>query len=193
MSSSQADPLSVFTTLANQQLTQQHQFPNKAPRWFCQGILHYYVLLHDVVDCEQARYILSHFWLLLINLFAVLVLLLSDSVKYLRYAIYQSKYRNIKHVFTLCTLLIHIVSCLFMQHMYFWDPCIQIHRNEFSQWNTSICTITMLKYRSTKCHVFYSVTIRMYYYKAKIQEHNYKNVLSQSQNTGALNVMSFTA
>lgn len=56
VSSAQADPLSMFTALANQQMTQQQQFPNKAPRWFCQGVLHYYVLLHDVVDGEQARY-----------------------------------------------------------------------------------------------------------------------------------------
>ncbi|KAK7505350.1 hypothetical protein BaRGS_00003512 [Batillaria attramentaria] len=55
VSSSQSDPLSMFTALANQQLTQQQQFPNKTPRWFCQGILHYYVLLHDVLDGEQAR------------------------------------------------------------------------------------------------------------------------------------------
>ncbi|XP_025115248.1 trafficking protein particle complex subunit 8-like isoform X3 [Pomacea canaliculata] len=55
VSSAQADPLSMFTALANQQMTQQQQFPNKAPRWFCQGVLHYYVLLHDVVDGEQAR------------------------------------------------------------------------------------------------------------------------------------------
>ncbi|XP_070190978.1 trafficking protein particle complex subunit 8-like isoform X2 [Littorina saxatilis] len=55
VSSGQSDPLSVFTALGNQQLTQQQQFPNKTPRWFCQGILHYYVLLHDVLDGEQAR------------------------------------------------------------------------------------------------------------------------------------------
>ncbi|XP_076470015.1 trafficking protein particle complex subunit 8-like [Babylonia areolata] len=55
VSSAQPDPLSMFTALANQQLTQQQQFPNKTPRWFCQGILHYYVLLHDVLDGEQAR------------------------------------------------------------------------------------------------------------------------------------------
>ena len=55
VSSTQTDPLGTFTTLANQQLTQQQQFPNKTPRWFSQGILHYYVLLHDVLDGEQAR------------------------------------------------------------------------------------------------------------------------------------------
>ncbi|CAL1544174.1 unnamed protein product [Lymnaea stagnalis] len=55
VASSNGDPLSTFTSLANQQVSQQQQFPNKLPRWFCQGILHYYVLLHDVVDGEQSR------------------------------------------------------------------------------------------------------------------------------------------
>ncbi|KAI8746612.1 trafficking protein particle complex subunit 8 [Biomphalaria glabrata] len=55
VASSNGDPLSTFTSLANQQVTQQQQYPNKLPRWFCQGILHYYVLLHDVVDGEQSR------------------------------------------------------------------------------------------------------------------------------------------
>lgn len=56
VASTNSDPLSTFTSLANQQVSQQQQFPNKLPRWFCQGILHYYVLLHDVVDSEQSRY-----------------------------------------------------------------------------------------------------------------------------------------
>ncbi|XP_050396209.1 trafficking protein particle complex subunit 8 isoform X1 [Patella vulgata] len=55
VSSSHADPVATFQSLANQQLQQQQQFPNKTPRWFCQGILHYFVLLHDVIEGEQAR------------------------------------------------------------------------------------------------------------------------------------------
>ncbi|GFR74415.1 trafficking protein particle complex subunit 8 [Elysia marginata] len=55
VASNNGDPLGTFTALANQQVTQQQQFPNKLPRWFCQGILHYYVLLHDMVDGDQTR------------------------------------------------------------------------------------------------------------------------------------------
>ncbi|RUS81108.1 hypothetical protein EGW08_011148, partial [Elysia chlorotica] len=55
VASNNSDPLGTFTALANQQVTQQQQFPNKLPRWFCQGILHYYVLLHDMVDGDQTR------------------------------------------------------------------------------------------------------------------------------------------
>ncbi|XP_005105619.1 trafficking protein particle complex subunit 8 [Aplysia californica] len=55
VASNNSDPLSTFTALANQQVTQQQQFPNRLPRWFCQGVLHYYVLLHDVLDGEQTR------------------------------------------------------------------------------------------------------------------------------------------
>ncbi|CAG5114906.1 unnamed protein product [Candidula unifasciata] len=55
VASNNGDPLSTFTSLANQQVSQQQQFPNRLPRWFTQGILHYYVLLHDVVDGEQTR------------------------------------------------------------------------------------------------------------------------------------------
>ncbi|ESO86902.1 hypothetical protein LOTGIDRAFT_202689, partial [Lottia gigantea] len=55
VSSSNNDPIATFQGLGNQQLQQQQQFPNKSPRWFCQGILHYFVLLHDVSEGEQAR------------------------------------------------------------------------------------------------------------------------------------------
>ncbi|XP_071092381.1 trafficking protein particle complex subunit 8-like isoform X2 [Haliotis cracherodii] len=54
-SSGQSDPIATFTSLTNQQLQQQQQFPNKVPRWFCPGILTYYVLLHDVSDGELPR------------------------------------------------------------------------------------------------------------------------------------------
>ncbi|XP_041376116.1 trafficking protein particle complex subunit 8-like isoform X2 [Gigantopelta aegis] len=55
VSSSNTDPIAIFNSLTGQQLQQQQQFPNKVPRWFCPGILNYYVLLHDVVEGEQAR------------------------------------------------------------------------------------------------------------------------------------------
>lgn len=55
VSSGHTDPLGVFNTLSQQQSQQHNQFPNKLPKWFCPNILKYYVLLHDVVEGEQAK------------------------------------------------------------------------------------------------------------------------------------------
>ncbi|CAI9716399.1 particle complex subunit 8-like isoform X1 [Octopus vulgaris] len=55
VSSGHTDPVGVFNTLSQQQSQQHNQFPNKLPKWFCPNILKYYVLLHDVVEGEQAK------------------------------------------------------------------------------------------------------------------------------------------
>ena len=55
MSSSHADPLDQFGKLTQQQHTQQHHHANQLPKWFCPNIFRYYVLLHDVVEGEQAK------------------------------------------------------------------------------------------------------------------------------------------
>ena len=55
VSSSHADPLDQFGKLTQQQHTQQHQHANQLPKWFCPNIFRYYVLLHDVVEGEQAK------------------------------------------------------------------------------------------------------------------------------------------
>lgn len=55
VSSGHSDPLSMFNSLVNQQSTQQTQNPSKIPRWFCPGSLRYYVLLHDVIEGEDAK------------------------------------------------------------------------------------------------------------------------------------------
>ncbi|XP_076111682.1 trafficking protein particle complex subunit 8-like isoform X2 [Mytilus galloprovincialis] len=55
VSSGHTDPLSMFNSLVNQQSTQQTQNPSKIPRWFCPGTLRYYVLLHDVIEGEDAK------------------------------------------------------------------------------------------------------------------------------------------
>lgn len=55
VSSGHSDPLSMFNSLVNQQSTQQTQNPSKIPRWFCPGTLRYYVLLHDVIEGEDAK------------------------------------------------------------------------------------------------------------------------------------------
>ena len=57
VSSGHTDPLGVFNTLSQQQSQQHNQFPNKLPKWFCPNILKYYVLLHDVVEGEQAKWV----------------------------------------------------------------------------------------------------------------------------------------
>lgn len=55
VSSSHADPMDQFQKLTQQQSCQQHQQPNKLPRWFCPNIIRYYLLLHDVSDGDQSK------------------------------------------------------------------------------------------------------------------------------------------
>ncbi|XP_048756747.2 trafficking protein particle complex subunit 8-like isoform X2 [Ostrea edulis] len=55
VSSGHSDPINAFNTLSSNQHQQQTQFPTKMPRWFCPGILKYYVLVHDVVEGEDAK------------------------------------------------------------------------------------------------------------------------------------------
>ncbi|XP_061162581.1 trafficking protein particle complex subunit 8-like isoform X1 [Saccostrea echinata] len=55
VSSGHSDPINAFNTLSSNQYQQQTQYPTKMPRWFCPGILKYYVLLHDVVEGEDAK------------------------------------------------------------------------------------------------------------------------------------------
>lgn len=55
VSSGHSDPITAFNSLSSNQHQQQTQFPTKMPRWFCPGILKYYVLLHDVVEGEDAK------------------------------------------------------------------------------------------------------------------------------------------
>ena len=61
VSSGHSDPLSTFSSLVNQQSTQQTQNPSKIPRWFCPGTLRYYVLLHDVIEGEDAKYDIAQY------------------------------------------------------------------------------------------------------------------------------------
>ncbi|XP_064640195.1 trafficking protein particle complex subunit 8-like isoform X2 [Lineus longissimus] len=55
VSSSHVDPMDQFQKLAQQQHQQQHQSPNKLPKWFSPNILKFYVLMHDVVEGEEAK------------------------------------------------------------------------------------------------------------------------------------------
>ncbi|KAH3773006.1 hypothetical protein DPMN_174354 [Dreissena polymorpha] len=56
VSSSHPEPLAMLHTLSNTQQQQQSQFPNKLPQWFSPNILKYYVLVHDMVEAEAAKY-----------------------------------------------------------------------------------------------------------------------------------------
>lgn len=80
VSSGHSDPLSMFNSLVNQQSTQQTQNPSKIPRWFCPGTLRYYVLLHDVIEGEDAKYDINQYQSLgvrcLPKILAICVLLL---------------------------------------------------------------------------------------------------------------------
>jgi len=57
VSSSHADPMEEFSRLTQQQHTQQHQQPHKLPKWFSPNILRYYVLVHDVTEQAEAKYV----------------------------------------------------------------------------------------------------------------------------------------
>ena len=59
VSSSHADPMEEFSRLTQQQHAQQHQQPHKLPKWFSPNILRYYVLVHDVTEQAEAKYV-SH-------------------------------------------------------------------------------------------------------------------------------------
>jgi len=59
VSSSHADPMEEFSKLTQQQHTQQHQQHHKLPKWFSPNILRYYVLVHDVTEQAEAKYVLS--------------------------------------------------------------------------------------------------------------------------------------
>lgn len=61
VSSGHSDPITAFNSLSSNQHQQQTQFPTKMPRWFCPGILKYYVLLHDVVEGEDAKYDIAQY------------------------------------------------------------------------------------------------------------------------------------
>lgn len=47
-----------FSRLTQQQHTQQHQQSHKLPKWFSPNILRYYVLVHDVTEQAEAKYVL---------------------------------------------------------------------------------------------------------------------------------------
>jgi len=59
VSSSHADPMEEFSRLTQHQHTQQHQQPHKLPKWFSPNILRYYVLVHDVTEQAEAKYVTS--------------------------------------------------------------------------------------------------------------------------------------
>ena len=59
VSSSHTDPMEEFSKLTQHQHTQQHQQPHKLPKWFSPNILRYYVLVHDVTEQAEAKYVLS--------------------------------------------------------------------------------------------------------------------------------------
>ncbi|CAH1780178.1 unnamed protein product [Owenia fusiformis] len=55
VSSGNTDPMAQFHQMTQEQHQQQHLSPNKLPKWFCPNVLHYYVLIHDVTEAEQAK------------------------------------------------------------------------------------------------------------------------------------------
>jgi len=57
VSSSHADPMEEFSRLTQQQHSQQHQQPHKLPKWFSPNVLRYYVLVHDVTEQAEAKYV----------------------------------------------------------------------------------------------------------------------------------------
>ena len=57
VSSSHADPMEEFSRLTQQQHSQQHQQAHKLPKWFSPNILRYYVLVHDVTEQTEAKYV----------------------------------------------------------------------------------------------------------------------------------------
>jgi len=59
VSSSHADPMEEFSRLTQHQHSQQHQQPHKLPKWFSPNILRYYVLVHDVTEQSEAKYVSS--------------------------------------------------------------------------------------------------------------------------------------
>jgi hypothetical protein len=61
VSSGHSDPINAFNSLSSTQHQQQTQYPTKMPRWFCPGILKYYVLIHDVVEGEDAKYDIAQY------------------------------------------------------------------------------------------------------------------------------------
>lgn len=59
VSSNHPEPMEQFGWLTAQQHQQQHQQPHKLPKWFCPNVLRYYVLVHDVMEGQEAKYVLS--------------------------------------------------------------------------------------------------------------------------------------
>jgi hypothetical protein len=59
VSTSHLDPIDAFAKLVQQQNLQQQQSPVKLPKWFMANIYKYFVLLHDVTEGEESKYVTS--------------------------------------------------------------------------------------------------------------------------------------
>jgi len=59
VSTSHLDPMDAFAKLVQQQNLQQQQSPVKLPKWFMTNIYKYFVLLHDVTEGEESKYVRS--------------------------------------------------------------------------------------------------------------------------------------
>lgn len=57
VSTSHLDPMDAFAKLVQQQVLQQQQVPAKLPKWFMTNIYKYFVLLHDVTEGEESKYV----------------------------------------------------------------------------------------------------------------------------------------
>lgn len=57
VSTSHLDPMDAFAKLVQQQTLQQQQAPTKLPKWFMTNIYRYFVLLHDVTEGEESKYV----------------------------------------------------------------------------------------------------------------------------------------
>lgn len=57
VSTSHLDPMDAFAKLVQQQNLQQSQSPAKLPKWFMTNIYKYFILLHDVTEGEESKYV----------------------------------------------------------------------------------------------------------------------------------------
>ena len=57
VSTSHLDPMDAFAKLVQQQTLQQQQSPSKPPKWFMPNIYKYFILLHDVIEGEESKYV----------------------------------------------------------------------------------------------------------------------------------------
>ena len=63
VSTSHLDPMDAFSKLVQQQSLQQQQSPAKLPKWFMPNIYKYFILLHDVTEGEESKYVENRWWI----------------------------------------------------------------------------------------------------------------------------------